>query len=67
MLQLQRSLFTALFNVAAGVNHLHYRAFTPGYSAPRQLRHQLSGGPLKSSDEMENAGWKARVLTEQVV
>lgn len=30
------------------------------------MQHQLFGGPLKSSDEMENIGEKEGVLTEQV-
>lgn len=30
------------------------------------MQHQLFGGPLKSSDVMENIGEKEGVLTEQV-
>ncbi len=30
------------------------------------MQHQLFGGPLKSSDEMESIGEKEGVLTEQV-
>lgn len=30
------------------------------------MQHQLFGGPLKSSDEMENIGEKVGILTEQV-
>lgn len=30
------------------------------------MQHQLLGGPLKSSDEMENIGEKEGILTEQV-
>lgn len=37
------------------------------YFALRQMQQQLCGGPLKSSDGMENIGEKEGVLTEQVV